>query len=260
MVFATTCFGEERREDTLHFLNDIRNLDFKVYVITNLELNVDFFQYDNVTILKVDTPYYQDFFRYRLILDIFNSTDDELVYYLDSDSRFINCRYEKFDNEKFLNLIKNKNFDIITSWMTDSISSFFELPDINENKNIRQFKYGYNSLNEFMENNYPTYQKYLNHPNSWEGHLIFKKNNKVIKFLSEMIKIGDILIDEDIKNNRKHIACCSSSLITLMSKLLEINLIQDSITHHFFKANFLKEVFPFNFKIYKDEKVFPDND
>jgi hypothetical protein len=259
MIFATTCFGEDRRQDTLHFLNDIRNLNFKTHIITNLELNLDFFQYDNVTIIKVDTPYYQDFFRYQLILDIFNSTDDDLVYYLDSDSRFIDFREEKFDTDKFLNLIKNKNFDIITSWMTDNVALFFESPEIDENKNIRQFKYGYTSVCEFMDNNYPNYQEFFNLPNSWEGHLMFKKSDKVIKFLTEMVKVGNILIDEDIKNNRNHIACCSSSLITLMSKLLELNLIQDSITHHFFKANFLREVFPFNFKIYKDEKVFTNN-
>jgi hypothetical protein len=260
MIFATACFGEDRREDTLHFLNDIRNLNFKVYVITNIELNLDFFQYDNVTVIKVNTPYYQDFFRYQLILDIFNTTEDDMVYYLDSDSRFINFRNEKFDNDKFLNLMKNKNFDIITSWMTDSVSYFFESPEVGENKDIRQFKYGYDSLHKFMSSNYPNYQEFFNLPNSWEGHLMFKKNDKVINFLTEMIKIGNILIDEDIKNNRNHIACCSSSLITLIAKFLDLNLIQDPIVHHFFKANFLKEVFPFNFIVYKDEKVFPNND
>ena len=107
--------------------------------------------------------------------------------------------------------------------------------------------------------NHPNYLNCLNTHNSWEGHLILRRSDKVILFLKEMIKIGDLLIDEDIKNQRKQIACCSSALISVMSKLLNLNLIQDSITYHFFKANFLKEVFPYNFKLNKDEKIFVNN-
>lgn len=259
MIFATTCFGEERREDTLHLLNDIRNINYPAYVITNIELNLGYYQFDNVIVVKVDEPYYQDFFRYKLMLDIFETTDNEIIYYLDSDSRFFNHRYEKFDNTKFEELINSKDFDILTAWLTDSASLFFEKPDDGENKEIRQFKYGYESLHHYMKTNHPNYLNHLNVHNSWEGHLILRKSDKVILFLREMISIGEILIYEDIKNQRKQIACCSSALISVMSKLLGINLIQDSITYHFFKANFLKEVFPYNFKLNINEKIFPNN-
>jgi len=259
MIFATTCFGEDRREDTLHFLNDIRNLDYSVYVITNIELHLNHFQFDNVIIIKVDENYYQDFFRYKLMLEIFETTDEEIIYYLDSDSRFFNFRHEKFDKENFDKLIESKDFDILTAWLTDSVSLFFEKPEDNENKFIRQFKYGYESLHQYMSNKYPDYINHLNLHNSWEGHLILRKSDNLIEFLKELIIIGDILVVEDIKNDRTQIACCSSALISLMSKLMNLKLIQDPITHHFFKANFLKEVFPFNFKINKYEKVFPDN-
>jgi hypothetical protein len=260
MVFATTCFGEERKNDTLHFLNDIRNLDYIVFVITNIELHLEYYQFYNVKVIKVGTPYYHDFFRYRLILEIFKETNEEYVYYLDSDSRFFNFRDEKFNKENFNLLIKNKEFDILTAWLTDSVSSFFDTPLSNENKKIRQFSYGYSSFIEYMSVNFPSYTEHLNLHNSWEGHLIFKKNKKTIKFLEEIIKIGELLISEDIKNNREQIACTSSSLISLLSKILNIDLKMDSITHYFFKANFLKEVFPYNYKINIHEKIFINND
>lgn len=259
MIFATTCFGEERKNDTLHFLNDIRNLDYLVFVITNIDLHLEYYQFNNVKVIKVDIPYYHDFFRYQLILEIFKETNEEYVYYLDSDSRFFNFRDEKFNKENFNSLIQNKEFDILTAWLTDSVSVFFDPPSYNENKKIRQFNYGYTSFIEYMSVNFPSYREHLNLHNSWEGHLIFKKNEKTIRFLEEIIKIGEILILEDIKNNREQIACTSSSLISLLSKILNINLRMDSITHHFFKANFLKEVFPYNYKINIHEKVFINN-
>lgn len=259
MVFATTCFGNERRNDTLHLLNDIRNLGYDVFVITNIELHLEYFQFNNVKIIKVDTPYYHDFFRYELILEIFKNTNEELIYYLDCDSRFFDFRLEKFKKEKFESLIISKDFEILSAWLEGSVKEFFESPVNDENKKIRQFKYGYSNLIKFMLINYPNYNDYFNLPNCWEGHLIFKKTEKVLKFLEEIIKIGNILIEEDIKNNREHIACTSSSLISLLSEMLDINLKMDSITHHFFKANFLKEIFPYNYKIDINEKVFTNN-
>jgi hypothetical protein len=260
MIFATTCFGEDRKSDVLHFLNDLRNLSYKVYVITNIDLEIEKLQFDNVNIIKVDVPFYHDFFRYKLMKQIFENETDEYIYYLDCDTRFINCREEKFDKDKFELLIRNKSFDILNAWMCDSVSLFFEHPDNNENKSIRQFKYGYETFITWMSDRFPNFREYMGLQNTWEGHLILKKSDKLMMFLETMIEIGDILIDEDIKNGRQEVACCSSALITLLSNLYNLNLQMDSITHHFFKCNFLREVFPFNFNINRNEKVLPSND
>jgi hypothetical protein len=144
--------------------------------------------------------------------------------------------------------------------MCDSVSLFFEHPDNNENKSIRQFKYGYETFITWMSDRFPNFREYMGLQNTWEGHLILKKSDKLMMFLETMIEIGDILIDEDIKNGRQEVACCSSALITLLSNLYNLNLQMDSITHHFFKCNFLREVFPFNFNINRNEKVLLSND
>lgn len=259
MIFATTCFGMDRKNDTLHLLNDLRNLGYTTFIITNIELHLEHYQHSNVKVVKVENNFYHDFFRYKLILEIFEKTKEDCVYYLDCDSRFFDFREEKFDKEKFDKLINLKKFDILTACLTDSIRDFFTPPHENENKSIRQFNYGYKRLIDYMVKNFPSYTKFIDNPNCWEGHLIFKKNEKTIKFLEEIIKIGDILVELDIENKREHIACTSSSLISLLSKIFNLDLKMDSVSHHFFKANFLREVFPYNQKIDINEKVFIDN-
>lgn len=260
MIFATVCIGEDRRSDLYHLLNDLRNLSFKVYVLTNINIDTINFQFENIVIIKTDLNFYHDFYRYQLVKTIFENENTDYVYYLDCDARFIDFRNEKFNNEKFIKLIESKKFDILNAWMCDNVKLFFEKPDVNENKNIRQFKYGYEILKTWFEENYPNYNNLMHLNNTWEGHLIFKKSEKLNIFLTKIIDIGNLLIDADIANNRKEIACTSSALITLLSNLVGLDLKTDKITHHFFKCNFLREIFPFNFKIDKNEKIFSNND
>jgi len=261
MIFATTCFGGDRISDTLHFLNDLRNVDSEVFLITNQNLELEKLQFRNVHVLQENCPYYQDYFRYKLLLHIFENTEHDLVYYLDCDTRLINFRKEKFDLNRFEKLIREKDFDILTAWLdSQPVSDFFSKPSEGENKTIRQWKYGYDTVIDYFEKNFPEYQQYFGLPTCWEGHLILKKSEMIILFLKKMIEIGDIMIQEDLKNNRSQIACTSSAMITFISNRLGLKLIKDPITHHFFKANFLKEVFPFNWNIDENERVLPNND
>lgn len=259
MIFATTCFGSDRISDTLHFLNDIRNINAEIYLITNQRIDLGKLQFNNVHVLFEDCPYYQDYFRYKMMLHIFKNTSHDMIYYLDCDTRMINLRKEKFDLTKFERLIKDKDFDILTAWLdSQPVSEFFIKPSEGENKSIRQWKYGYDSVINHIKNNFPDYENYMNLPTCWEGHLILKKSERIIEFLEKMIEIGNIMIEEDLKFGRSQIACTSSAMITFISNRLGLKLIKDPITHHFFKANFLREVFPFNWNIDENEKVLPD--
>ena len=113
MIFVTICIGEERRNDTMHLLNDLRNLDYKVYLLTNIEFDIQKFQFYNVKIVKLDVDSWNDFQRFQIIKTAFLNETDEYVYYLDSDSRFFNFRNEKFDKEKFENLLSTIDLSLI---------------------------------------------------------------------------------------------------------------------------------------------------
>lgn len=259
MVFAIVCVNEERRSDVFHLLNDLRNLDYSCFLLTNLELNLENFQFYNVNVIKTETTFYHDFLRYELILNIFEHTNDSEIYYLDCDSRFFDFRGEKFDKEKFHNTIKNMNFEILTANFNTSIKYFFEKPKPDENKDVRQFSYGYNSLIQYLKIYHPSFENLMDIPDCWEGHLIFRKTDKVMSFLRNMIEIGEILIREDIINKRKEIACSSAAMISLLCETMSLDIKKHDITHHFFKANFLKELFPYNQKINVNEKIFTNN-
>ena len=131
MIFVTICIGEERRNDTMHLLNDLRNLDYKVYLLTNIEFDIQKFQFYNVKIVKLDVDSWNDFQRFQIIKTAFLNETDEYVYYLDSDSRFFNFRNEKFDKEKFENLLSTIDFDIMCPWFLDPIKTQLIPPNIN---------------------------------------------------------------------------------------------------------------------------------
>jgi len=101
MIFVTVCIGEERRIDTMHLLNDLRNLDYKVYLLTNINFDLEKFQFYNVVILKSESDSWSDFDRFKVIKHALLNENDDYIYYLDCDSRFFNFRNEKFDKNKF---------------------------------------------------------------------------------------------------------------------------------------------------------------
>ena len=110
-----------------HLLNDLRNLDYSCFLLTNLELNLENFQFYNVNIIKTETTFYHDFLRYELILNIFEHTNDSEIYYLDCDSRFFDFDKNDWnisirDNSDFIVGIERFNSD--TSRRYDALSSF----------------------------------------------------------------------------------------------------------------------------------------
>jgi hypothetical protein len=89
-----------------------------------------------------------------------------------------------------------------------------------------------------------------------ETLLIFKRSDKLILYIDEMLNIFNKLIVEEEKINRIHFGCACGFAMTLMSGVYKIKVIQNKIVYHFFKGNFLNEVFLWNSKIDKNEKIF----
>ena len=50
--FTTVCIGEERRSETMNLLNDLRNLNFKTYILTNIDFDLEKYQFENVILIK----------------------------------------------------------------------------------------------------------------------------------------------------------------------------------------------------------------
>jgi hypothetical protein len=64
------------------------------------------------------------------------------------------------------------------------------------------------------------------------------------------------LSEEEIKIGREQLGVASGFAMSFMSGVYDINVVKNQIVYHFFKPNFFREVFPFNFKIHKEEKIF----
>ena len=96
ICFVTVCIGENRRMETMHLLNDIRNLNLPIYLLTNLDFELERFQFDNVITITNDVDHWTDYERFKVILKSLNDGYD-YVYYLDCDSRFIDFRKEKYN-------------------------------------------------------------------------------------------------------------------------------------------------------------------
>jgi hypothetical protein len=249
------CFGEDRINETLHLLNDLRNIDAKVYLLTNQNIDMEYYQFDNVNLFKTENEF-NDFERYKIILKAFTETESDIVYHLDCDSRFFNCYNQKFDLDMFEKTLKSKSFDIMCSWFLEPIKTHLEKPDMNENKDIRNFKYGFDNLITFFKNKCETFEETIQKGIPLETVLIFKKSQKMIDFLNEMIKIEPLVISEEEKINRKIKITGTGFILGIMSDVFKLNLISDELSYLYFKGNFIKEVFPFNFKIDKYKKSY----
>ena len=256
--FTTVCIGEERRSETMHLLNDLRNLNFKTYLLTNIHFDLEKYQLENVILIKNDVDYFTDFERFKVIKKALQDSND-FVYYLDCDSRFFNFRDEKFDGQRFEKLLQNTSFDIMCSWIGDPIRNQLDKPNESENRSIRNFQFGHEKVIEYLNSKIPNLDNLLGMGSPLEGVLIFKNHPKLIDFCDELLEYYEILKQEDLKFGRNHIALGGGLALSLFSQSKGINLNMNPISHHFFKPNFEKELFPFNFKINKNEKILPSN-
>jgi hypothetical protein len=256
MVFATVCIGEDRRSDTMHLLHDLRNLDYKVFLYTNIDFDFERFQFSNVHVIKTEEKVWNDFQRFIPIKTAFELTNDEFVYYLDCDSRFFNFRDEKFDKNKFEQLLVSKNFDIMSPHELDPVITQLNPPNPNEDKNIRQYHFGFESVIQYLKSKNLNYDNDVLRGSPLETVLLFRKSDKMILFLEELLNFSKLLIHEEEKIGRKHVAPGCGFAMRLLSGVYGLNIVINGIVCHFFKGNFLREVFPFNFKIWKEEKIF----
>lgn len=255
MIFASVCIGEDRVTETLHLLNDLRNIDSSIYLLTDQDINYDFYQFSNVIPIKT-THAWTDFERFISIKKAFLETDAKYVYYVDSDSRFFNCYKEKFNEEKFINLLDTIDFDILSSWTLDPVRLQLEAPNPNENKEIRNYKFGFEPLIHFFKQKDPNCDSLLDTGSPLETVLIFKRSEKMIEYLNDLLEVRQILLQEEEKIDRKIKASACGFAMRMLQNAHNIKIVQNKIVYHFFKGNFLREVFPFNFKIDYNERTY----
>lgn len=247
--------GEDRRHETMHILNDLRNLNHAVYLLSDIDFNLEHFQFYNVKLFKTDKKDWDDFERFHIIKKAMIDTED-YVYYLDSDSRFFDLRNEKYNKINFINKLNSINFDIMCSWWLDPIEQQLEKPNPNENKNIRNFKFGHDSIINYIKNKLSdSYSNVIKNSTPLESLLIFRKSDKILDFIDEMINIQNLLREEDTKIGRIHKASACGFAMGCMKDKYNIDIISNPLVYHYFKANFIREVFPFNFTIDINEKI-----
>lgn len=256
MIFATVCIGEQRRPDLMHLLNDIRNIDHKIFVLTNIDLHLDHFQFSNVIQKKIDVDYWTDFQRFEIIKKALQEGGHEYVYYMDCDSRFINFRSEKFQAVAFEELLSKADFDIMCPLFLTECRNQLVKPTDDENKNNRGFTFGYDSVVNYLKSKNQNYEMDVLNKAPLETLLIFRKSDKIEDYLDELMNFSKILIKEEVRSGRKHIAPACGFAMAMLQNVFNIKIIENSIVYHFFKGNFLREVFPFNFKIDIEDKVF----
>jgi len=255
MIFSSVCIGEDRVTETLHLLNDLRNIDSSIYLLTDQDINYDFYQFSNVIPIKT-THAWTDFERFISIKKAFLETDAKYVYYVDSDSRFFNCYKEKFNKEKFINLLDTIDFDILCSWTLDPVRLQLEAPNLNEDKGIRNYKFGFDPLIQFFKQKDPNCDSLLDAGTPLETVLIFKRSEKMIEYLNDLLEVRRILLQEEEKIDRKIKAPCCGFAMRMLQNAHNIKIVRNSIVCHFFKGNFLREVFPFNFNIDYNERIY----
>lgn len=256
MIFATVCVGENRRADLMHLLNDIRNLNCKIFVLTNINLNLEHFQFYNVIEKKINVNFWTDFQRFEIIKQAFEESEEDYVYYLDCDSRFVDFRLEKFDSVKFEKLLDGLDFDLMCPMFLSPAKEQIVKPKDDENKNIRNFTFGYEEIIRYFKKINKNYDLDVLNRTPLETLLIFKRSEKMISYIEELINFSKVLIEEDLKNNRKHLGAACGFAMAMFQNVFEIKLIESFLVYHFFKGNFLREVFPFNFKVDINQKVF----
>ena len=260
MVFATLAISTDDRikSNLMHLLNDFRNINEKVYVLTNMDIDLDYYCFDNVFLVKTDKEW-TDYSRFELIKYIFENTEETLVYFMDSDARLFDFREEKYDSKKFEDLIRSKDFDLIVPWglgYTINIEWHLRTPEIDENKDVRNYTFGHERIISYLKNKLPNYNNEIKKQVYLESILLFKKSEKMMHYLNELIEFGNILKEEDEKINRRHKAISTSVGLSIFENFCNIKIIIDFSICHFFKPNYLTEVFLWKSNMQKSLKIY----
>lgn len=257
MVFATVALGEQTRDSLMHLLNDIRNLNQKIYVYTDIEID-NRFQFDNAIFVKCERKW-TDFRRFELYKYIFENTEESTIYYMDCDSRLFNHREEQYDHKKFEALIDSLDFDIMSSWGLGQVVNVrwhLRRPEPGENKTVRNYTYGHEEVISYLKSKLPNYEDLLEKEVKLESVLILKKSKRIIEYFNEIITIGNLIQECDEKINRQHVAHGCGFCMSLFSDLYSINIKRDFICANFFKPNFLREIFLWGWNMEKSFKIF----
>lgn len=258
MIFATVAIGESRRSDLMHLLNDIRNLGQKIYVYTDLYIDVQKFMFDNVTVIQAKNNEWTCFRKFELFKYIFLNTNETYIYYLDCDSRLFDFREEKYNQERFNEFINSLEFDILCTWMLGNIVNVkwhLTPPSPEENKLIRNQTHGHEEILTYLKSKIFDFEKVIEKEVILEGALIIKKSNKMIDYLQELITFGELMERCDEKINRLHKASASGFAMVLFSEQHSIDIQQNFATGNFFKPNFLNEVFLWGMNMEKQFKL-----
>lgn len=258
MVFATVAIGEDRKATLLHLLNDMRNIDEVIYVITNIDLDLKFYHFENVVLVKTSKDW-STFRELELIKYIFDNTNEEIIYKLDLDSRFFDFREEKYDKQKFNSLISSLNFDVLYSWSLGNVVNVewhLRAPEENENKEVRNYTYGHPEVIAHLKERLNNYNELLTRESFLESVMIFKRSEKLLKFLDEVIYVGELIEKCDKSINRKHWAHSSGFVLSMFADKYNINFVKSEITYHYFKPNFLTEVFLWGWNMSKQIKLY----
>jgi predicted RNase H-like HicB family nuclease len=149
-----------------------------------------------------------------------------------------------FDRDIYTEKIITKLF--INS--TEDIVTFGESPE-DANNNC-------NSIIEHLKNKLTNYDELLEKESILESVLIFKKSNSIISFLNEVIEVGELIEKNDKKIGRKHWAHSSGFVMGMFIDLFKLNFVKSELTYHYFKPNFLTEVFLWRWNMGKDIKIY----
>tara|TARA_R110002167_G_scaffold56637_1_gene160751 strand:- start:1604 stop:2404 length:801 start_codon:yes stop_codon:yes gene_type:complete len=261
IVFTITAKGEKIRGDLLHLLNDLRNLDLPVFVLTDLSIDLDYLRYDNVQLVECKKKW-SDFDKLTISKHAFNNTDAEYVYSLDADSRFVNYRPEKFNKQSFLTLLDSISFDVLCSWdLGEKTNAEWHLRPVNPNEHretgMRYYNYGFDSVIKFLRNDLPNYNKSIKESNPHlplENAMIFKRSLKIFKYIDNLLKLNEIIVKEHNLCGRDTGPVAGFAL-SLYKDKYNMNIHISPIACQFFSPNFVNEMplwnsYPKNFNIF----------
>ena len=248
IVFAITAKGEKIRGDLLHLLNDLRNLDLPVFVLTDLSIDLDYLRYDNVQLVKCK-KIWSDFDKHVIVKHAFNHTDADYVYSLDADSRFINYRPEKFNKQSLLTLLDSISFDVLSSWdLGEKVNAEWHLKPVDPNEHRepgkRYFNYGFDSVIEFLRADLPNYEKSIKESNPHlplENVMIFRRSLKLFDYLDNLLKLNEIIVKESELCGRDTGPNTGFAMALYVDKY-DINIHISSIACQFFSPNFVNEM------------------
>ena len=261
IVFTITAKGEKIRGDLLHLLNDLRNLDLPVFVLTDLSIDLDYLRYDNVQLVECKKKW-SCFDKLTIAKHAFNNTDVDYVYSLDADSRFVNYRTEKFNKQSFLTLLDSISFDVLCSWdLGEKTNAEWHLKSVDPNElrepGRRYYNYGFDSVIEFLRDDLPNYNKSIKESNPHlplENVMIFKRSLKLFDYMDNLLKLNKIIVKEHSLCGRDTGPVSGFAMALYVDKY-DINIHISPIACQFFSPNFVNEMplwnsYPKNFNIF----------